>query len=88
VCAVNGLDIAIAQGEFLTLLGPSGCGKSMLLLRGRAREAERGRCLFDQRDVTELEPHQRNIALVFQDFALYPHMSVRKYQFRSAAEEA
>ena len=71
VCAVNGLDIAIAQGEFLTLLGPSGCGKSTALACVAGLEKpSAGAVLFDQRDVTELEPHQRNIALVFQDFAL------------------
>jgi ABC-type sugar transport system ATPase subunit len=79
VCAVNGLDIAIAQGEFLTLLGPSGCGKSTALACVAGLEKpSAGAVLFDQRDVTELEPHQRNVALVFQDFALYPHMSVRE----------
>ncbi|SEF09944.1 carbohydrate ABC transporter ATP-binding protein, CUT1 family [Rhizobiales bacterium GAS191] len=78
VCAVNGLDIAVADGEFLTLLGPSGCGKSTALacIAGLEKPSA-GAIVFDKKDVTELEPHQRNIALVFQDFALYPHMSVR-----------
>jgi ABC-type sugar transport system ATPase subunit len=79
VRAVNGLDIAIADGEFLTLLGPSGCGKSTALacIAGLERPSA-GAIMFDKQDVTELEPHERNIALVFQDFALYPHMSVRE----------
>jgi ABC-type sugar transport system ATPase subunit len=77
--AVNGLDITIADGEFLTLLGPSGCGKSTALACVAGLEKPTaGAIIFDQKDVTELEPHQRNIALVFQDFALYPHMSVRE----------
>jgi len=79
VRAVNELDIAVADGEFLTLLGPSGCGKSTALacIAGLEKPSA-GSISFDGRDVTELAPHARNIALVFQDFALYPHMSVRE----------
>ncbi|MBV9221902.1 MAG: ABC transporter ATP-binding protein [Methylobacteriaceae bacterium] len=79
VRAVNALDIAIADGEFLTLLGPSGCGKSTALacIAGLERPSA-GAIVFGEKDVTELAPHERNIALVFQDFALYPHMSVRE----------
>ncbi len=78
VRAVAGLDIAIADGEFLTLLGPSGCGKSTALACIAGLEQPSGGTIrFDTRDVTELQPHQRNIAMVFQDYALYPHMSVR-----------
>ncbi len=78
VTAVHGLDIQIADGEFLTLLGPSGCGKSTALscIAGLERLTD-GAIIFDDRDVTELEPAERNIAMVFQDYALYPHMSVR-----------
>jgi ABC-type sugar transport system ATPase subunit len=78
VTAVHGLDIAIADGEFLTLLGPSGCGKSTALacIAGLERLTD-GAIIFDDRNVTELEPAERNIAMVFQDYALYPHMSVR-----------
>ena len=79
VFAVNGLDIAIKDGEFLTLLGPSGCGKSTALACVAGLEKpSAGAIVFDQKDVTELEPHQRNVALVFQDFALYPHMTVKE----------
>ena len=68
----------IADGEFLTLLGPSGCGKSTALacIAGLERLSA-GAIVFDDRDVTDLEPAERNIAMVFQDYALYPHMSVR-----------
>ena len=79
VNAVNGLDIAIKDREFLTLLGPSGCGKSTALACVAGLEKpSAGAILFDSKDVTEQEPHQRNVALVFQDFALYPHMTVRE----------
>ncbi len=77
VRAVDGLDIGIDDGELLTLLGPSGCGKSTALacIAGLERPSG-GRITFDGDNVTDLEPHQRNVAMVFQDYALYPHMSV------------
>jgi multiple sugar transport system ATP-binding protein len=79
VRAVDGLDIKIGDGEFLTLLGPSGCGKSTALacVAGLERPSQ-GAIVFDDSNVTELEPHERNIAMVFQDYALYPHMSARE----------
>ncbi|MFO1068097.1 MAG: ABC transporter ATP-binding protein [Geminicoccaceae bacterium] len=78
VLAVDGLDISIADGEFLTLLGPSGCGKSTALACIAGLELiSDGAIVFDDKDVTDLEPAERNIAMVFQDYALYPHMSVR-----------
>jgi len=78
VTAVDGLDITVADGEFLTLLGPSGCGKSTALACIAGLELlSAGAIVFDDRDVTDLEPAERNIAMVFQDYALYPHMSVR-----------
>ena len=78
VAAVAGLDISLPDGEFLTLLGPSGCGKSTALacIAGLERPSA-GSILFDGKDVTEREPHERDIAMVFQDYALYPHMTVR-----------
>ena len=76
--AVDDLEISIADGEFLTLLGPSGCGKSTALACIAGLETPTaGTIAFDGADVTERAPAERNIALVFQDYALYPHMSVR-----------
>ncbi len=79
VSALRALDIHIADGEFVTLLGPSGCGKSTALacIAGLERPTS-GRIVFGGRDVTRLEPHERDIAMVFQDYALYPHMTVRE----------
>ncbi len=79
VPALRALDVQIADGEFLTLLGPSGCGKSTALacIAGLERPTS-GRIVFGGRDVTRLEPHERDIAMVFQDYALYPHMTVRE----------
>jgi multiple sugar transport system ATP-binding protein len=77
--AVSGLDLRISDGEFVTFLGPSGCGKSTALacIAGLEPLSE-GSIVFDGRDVTGLEPHERNIAMVFQDYALYPHMTARE----------
>ncbi len=79
VTALAALDVRIEDGEFLTLLGPSGCGKSTALacIAGLERPTA-GRIVFGEQDVTRLEPHERNIAMVFQDYALYPHMTVRE----------
>ncbi len=79
VSVLKGLDLAIGDGEFISFLGPSGCGKSTLLFCiAGLEEITQGRILFDDRDVGGLAPRDRNIALVFQDYALYPHMSVRE----------
>src|SRR3954466_2291646 len=76
---LKGLDLDIADGEFISFLGPSGCGKSTLLFCiAGLEEISAGRILFDDRDISGLAPRDRNIALVFQDYALYPHMSVRE----------
>lgn len=74
---VHELDLEIADGEFLVLVGPSGCGKSTTLraLAG-LEEVESGVIRIDGHDVTEQEPADRDIAMVFQNYALYPHMSV------------
>ncbi|HEX5078159.1 MAG TPA: ABC transporter ATP-binding protein [Geminicoccaceae bacterium] len=79
VKAVDRLDLHVEDGEFLTLLGPSGCGKSTALacIAGLERPTD-GEILFDSKAVTDFEPHERNVAMVFQDYALYPHMSVRE----------
>lgn len=78
VTALDTLDLDVEDGQFLTLLGPSGCGKSTALscIAGLERPSA-GRILFGERDVTGLEPHERDVAMVFQDYALYPHMTVR-----------
>jgi len=72
------VNMIIGDGEFFTIVGPSGCGKSTLLqlLAGLDRPTS-GRILFDGVDVTPLEPRDRDVALVFQSYALYPHMTVR-----------
>src|SRR5690606_38060042 len=75
--AVDSLDIEIADGEFLVLVGPSGCCKStsLRMLAGLV-EVNAGRILIGDRDVTDLPPKDRDVAMVFQNYALYPHMSV------------
>jgi multiple sugar transport system ATP-binding protein len=76
--AVSDFNLDIQDGEFLVLVGPSGCGKSTALrcLAG-LEEITSGRILIGERDVTYLDPKDRDIAMVFQNYALYPHMSVR-----------
>ena len=75
---LKGVDIAVPDGAFAVLVGPSGCGKSTLLrLLAGLEEVTRGQILFGERDVTGLEPRDRDIAMVFQSYALYPHLSVR-----------
>jgi ABC-type sugar transport system ATPase subunit len=79
VHALADLTLDIADGEFLSLVGPSGCGKSTALRCIAGLETPTsGRILFDGQDITRLEPRDRNIAMVFQSYALYPHMSVRQ----------
>lgn len=78
VIAVNDLNLDIQDGEFLVLVGPSGCGKSTALrcLAG-LEDITSGHIYIGERDVTYLDPKDRDIAMVFQSYALYPHMSVR-----------
>ena len=77
VPAVNALDLEIADGEFLVLVGPSGCGKSTSLrMLAGLEEVDSGRILIGGSDVTHSEPKDRDIAMVFQNYALYPHMTV------------
>ncbi len=76
---LKALDLAISDGTFVSCLGPSGCGKSTLLFCiAGLEEITAGRILFDDRDISQLSAHDRNVALVFQDYALYPHMTVRE----------
>jgi multiple sugar transport system ATP-binding protein len=75
--AVRGVDLAVPAGEFAVLVGPSGCGKSTLLRTiAGLEEADRGRIEIGGRDVTELRPKDRDIAMVFQNYALYPYLTV------------
>jgi len=75
--AVDALDLDIADGEFLVLVGPSGCGKSTSLrMLAGLEEVDSGSVLIGNRDVTDSPPKERDIAMVFQNYALYPHMTV------------
>jgi multiple sugar transport system ATP-binding protein len=75
--AINNLNLEVKDGEFLVLVGPSGCGKSTLLrMLAGLEEVDSGRILIGGKDVTHDAPKDRDIAMVFQSYALYPHMSV------------
>ncbi|MCY3663915.1 MAG: sn-glycerol-3-phosphate ABC transporter ATP-binding protein UgpC [bacterium] len=79
VRAVDDLSLQINDGEFMVLVGPSGCGKStMLRMIAGLEEVTEGTITIGDRDVTDLAPPERDIAMVFQNYALYPHMSVRE----------
>jgi len=74
---VNSVDLEINEGEFFTLLGPSGCGKSTILrMIAGLEEPDSGRIRFEGRDVTLDPPNKRGIGMVFQNYALFPHLSV------------
>ena len=75
--SVDALNLEIADGEFLVLVGPSGCGKSTSLrMLAGLEDVNAGRILIGDRDVTDVQPKDRDIAMVFQNYALYPHMTV------------
>jgi putative spermidine/putrescine transport system ATP-binding protein len=77
--AVPGVDLAAAQGEFLTLLGPSGCGKTTVLrMIAGLVEPSAGRIFVDGADITEQPTHKRNMGLVFQNYALFPHLTIAR----------
>jgi len=76
--ALAGINLEVAQGELVVFVGPSGCGKSTLLrIIAGLEEATAGRLLIGGQDVTRLAPAQRGIAMVFQTYALYPHLNVK-----------
>ena len=100
--SVDALDLEIANEEFLVVVGPSGCGKSTALrMLAGLEDVNGGRILIGDRDVTNMQPKDRDIAMVFQSYALYPHMTVAdnmgfalkiagvpKDQIRTRVEEA
>jgi multiple sugar transport system ATP-binding protein len=76
--AVDRVTLEVRDGEFMVLVGPSGCGKSTLLkMIAGIEEVSGGQIFIGERDVTDLDPRKRDIAMVFQSYALYPHLSVR-----------
>jgi ABC-type sugar transport system ATPase subunit len=78
VTAVQNLNLACAEGEMLALLGPSGCGKSSTVkMAAGIEDVSSGEIFFGDRPVSRLAPAARNIAMVFEDYALYPHLTVR-----------
>src|SRR4029453_165008 len=79
VVAVDDVDLEVADGDFVVLLGPSGCGKTTLLrcLAG-LEKVDSGRVLIGGRDATDLPPRRRRIAMVFQSYAVFPHLNVFK----------
>ena len=79
VRAVDDVNLTIESGEFMVLVGPSGCGKTTLLRMIAGLDGVDGGAIrLGDRDITHLEPRERDIAMVFQNYALYPHMSVRE----------
>ena len=92
VTAVDRLDLDVASGEFMVLLGPTGCGKSTLLrLIAGFEEPSAGEVLLDGVPVTDIPPRDRDVAIVFQNYALYPHLTIAQnigFPLRSGAEPA
>src|SRR6266508_2005036 len=79
VVAVDAVDLEIEDGEFMVFVGPSGCGKTTLLrMIAGLEEVTAGGISIGGQDVTDLAPRKRDIAMVFQSYALYPHMTVRQ----------
>ena len=77
--AIKGIDLAIEKGEFIVFVGPSGCGKSTLLrMIAGLEEIDGGQLVLDGRDITHAPSSQRDLAMVFQSYALYPHMTVEE----------
>ena len=88
VTAVNDFNLNITDKEFIVLVGPSGCGKSTTLrMIAGLEEITSGELLIDGKLVNDIAPKDRDIAMVFQNYALYPHMTVLKHGLRSEAEK-
>ena len=77
VLAVKNLSLTVHDGEFLVLLGPSGCGKTtaMRMVAG-LEDVTEGRIFIDGEEITDLPPRKRNVSMIFQNYAVWPHMSV------------
>src|SRR5262245_49571940 len=92
VTALQPTELEVEAGQFVTLLGPSGCGKTTLLRIGAGLERpSEGRLWLDGRDVTDLPPERRQVNLVFQSYALFPHLDVQAniaYGLRAGRVEA
>ena len=92
VNVINGVDLDVKNGEFAVFVGPSGCGKSTLLrLIAGLEDVTSGEVLIDGKDATDVGPAKRGLAMVFQSYALYPHMSVRgniAFALKMAGEKA
>ena len=79
IVAVNNISLEIEEGEFFTILGPSGCGKTTTLrMIAGFYKPDKGKIYFDKKLINRLAPEKRNIGMVFQNYALWPHMSVFK----------
>ena len=79
VTAVNDISMTVEDGEFITMLGPSGCGKTtMLRMIGGFEYPDSGSVFLDGRDITDTPPYERPVNMMFQDYALFPHMTVEE----------
>ncbi|MGB4198369.1 MAG: ABC transporter ATP-binding protein, partial [Tepidanaerobacteraceae bacterium] len=77
VKVLNDISLSVKQGEFITLLGPSGCGKTTTLrIIAGLEKPDKGKVYLEGKDVTNAEPNRRNVNTVFQNYALFPHMTV------------
>ena len=76
--AVDNVTLGVSKGEFFSLLGPSGCGKTTLLrMLAGFEQPDKGRIYLDGHDITDLSPNMRRVNTVFQNYALFPHLTVR-----------